>query len=805
MTRRIATALLFTLSAYGATAAKGPRELRIDPKVAYIHGPGNLHSLLVTAVYDDGTERDVSAQTSIQADVSGVVRQTSPVIFEAEREGIAKLRAEFGGLHAESVILVRPKRSLRVDFTLDVAPIFSKMGCNNTNCHGSIKGQKGFKLSLFGYDPDADYRAIVEDSGGRRIDRGHPEKSLLLLKPTFAEPHGGGQILAKDPANHEYSTILNWILAGVPQSAAGSPRMTSMEVFPKTFRVLYGPDQRQRIVVVGHYSDGSQEDISRMVRYTTGHDTITVSANGEIKGEKDGQGTVLIRSLGQAAAVQIGVAFGKELPKSSLRPVNFVDELVFDKLARMRIEPSAEASDAEFARRVFLDVIGLTPTAEEARRFLGNRAPDKRARLIDSLLERPEFADFWAMKWGDLFASNVFTVVDGTAHLQDWLREAFRTNKPYDRFVREVLTATGSTWDVGAVNFSSRPPEDLTTLTAQTFLGLSIECARCHDHPSENWKREDFIGLTAFFSQVRGKGRRPPPTEDIRYLAFDQEYRHPETKQVVRPRFLEGGEPVIRPLVDRRSVLADWVTSPANPWFARATVNRFWRQLMERGLVEPPDDFRSTNPATNPRLLDRLAEDFVAHGFDLRHLMRTILNSKTYQLSSLPAARNRSDDIQYSRYYLRRLTAEQLLDSIVQITGVPEKFLAYYPGARSVNLADSGIPSPFLDMYDRPKRDAAKCERNENVSLRQAMNMIAGDTVNRKVRSDSGTLAVMIRDAKKDEEIVEHFYLSALSRYPTAEERDLCLTGIGRAPTRTRGLQNMLWALLNTNEFLYNH
>src|SRR5439155_4047078 len=269
------------------------------------------------------------------------------------------------------------------------------------------------------------------------------------------------------------------------------------------------------------------------------------------------------------------------------------------------------------------------------------------------------------------------------------------------------------------------------------FLGLSIECARCHDHPSEKWKREDFITLTAFFSQLRSKGRRPPPTEDIRYLAFDQEYRHPETKQVVRPRFLEGGEPVIRPLVDRRSVLADWITAPANPWFARATVNRFWRQLMERGLVEPVDDFRSTNPATNPQLLDRLAQDFIGHGYDLRHLLRTILNSKTYQLSSAPLPGNRDDDIQYSRYYLRRLTAEQLLDSIVQITGVPEKFLAYYPGVRSVNLADSGVPSPFLDMYDRPKRDAAKCERNENVSLRQAMNMIAGDTVNRKVRSDS--------------------------------------------------------------------
>lgn len=802
---RPAAVLLIAMAACGSAVARTPVSVRIDPDVAYIHGAGNSHSLLVTAVYDDGTEGDISDDAAISTDVQGVVSQTAPAVFQASREGIVRVRAEYAGLKAESVILVRPKRSLRVDFALDVAPIFSKLGCNNTNCHGSIKGQKGFKLSLFGYDPDADYKAIVEDSAGRRVNKMDPEQSLLLRKPTFTEPHGGGKLLSKDPQNHEYSTILNWLRAGAPRSASGSPRLTGMEVFPKTFRVLYGAKAKQRIVVVGHYSDGSQEDITRMVRYTTASEAIAVSGQGEVTSEKNGQGTILIRSLGQTAAVQVGVALGSEVARASVKPANYVDELVFKRLARMRIEPSTGATDAEFLRRVYLDVTGLSPTVEEARHFLNDETPNKRALLIDRLLASPEYADFWANKWGDLFASNVFTVVDGTAHLQDWLRDAFRTNKPYNQFVKEVLTATGSTWDVGAVNFSSRPPEDLATLTAQAFLGISIECARCHDHPSERWKREDFIGLAAFFSQVSGKGRRPPPTEVIRYLVFDQEYRHPETKQVVRPRFLEGGEAVIRPLTDRRSVLADWITSPGNPWFARATVNRFWRQLMGRGLVEPTDDFRSTNPATNPELLDRLAADFVEHGFDLRHLMRTILNSKTYQLSSVPTDSNRDDDAQYGRYYLRRLTAEQLLDSLVRITGVPEKFLAYYPGARSVNLADTGIPSPFLDMYDRPKRDAAKCERNQSVSLRQAMNMIAGDTVNNKIRSEAGTLAAMIRDGKKDDEIIEYFYLAALSRFPAPEERDLCLTGIGRAPNRVRGLQNVVWALLNSNEFLYNH
>ncbi len=747
MTMRYAALLLAPIFVSVASAVPAVREIRMEPKVAYIHGPGHRHALLVTAVYDDGSERDVSAEASLHTDVPDVVRAAGPAIYEAEREGIARLLAEFAGKRAESVIVVRPKRSLRIDFALDVAPVFSKLGCNNTNCHGSIKGQKGFKLSLFGYEPDADYRAIVEDSGGRRIDRAHPDKSLLLLKPTFTVPHGGGLILKKDAANQDYSTLLSWIEAGAPRSAAGSPRLTRMEVFPNRFRVLSGKGEKQRIVVVGHYSDGSEEDISRSVRYTAGDDTIAVSPEGEIRGRKNGQATVLIRSLGQVAAVQVGVAFGDAAAGPGLAPANFIDELVFERLARMRIQPSALATDSEFIRRAYLDVIGLLPTVEEAKEFLADSSSDKRARLIDRLLARQDCADFWAMKWGDLFASNVFTVVDGTAYLQDWLREAFAANKPYDEFVRQVLTATGSTWDVGAVNFSLRPPEDLATLTAQTLLGLSIECARCHDHPSEKWKREDFISLT----------------------------------------------------------LADWIASPENPWFARATVNRFWRQLLGRGLVEPVDDFRSTNPATNTELLDRLAQDFIAHRFDVKHLLRTILNSRTYQLSSLPAAGNSGDQMLYSRYYLRRLSAEQLLDSLVEVTGVPEKFLAYYPGMRAVNVADPGIPSPFVDMYDRPKRDAAKCERNESVSLRQAMNMVAGETVNRKIRSDSGTLAALVKAGRSDDEVIEHFYLAALARRPSAQEKDACLTALGRAPSRLRGLQNVMWALLNCNEFLFNH
>jgi len=792
---------LFTALCSGAQL----RELQIAPQVAYIHGSGGQHHLLFTAVYDDGSERDVTEQVKLTFD-SDVLEAAPSGQIKALKEGIAKVKAEFDGQHAESVVIVQPKRTENIDFTHDVAPIFTRMGCNNTNCHGSINGQKGFKLSLFGYDPDADYRAVVEASGGRRVNRTDPENSLILLKPTFSVPHGGGHILQKDISTYEYSTLLNWLRAGTPQSAPSTPRLVRMDVYPTDFRVLKAAGARQHIVVVGTYSDGSQEDITRRVRYTSNNEeAVPVNLEGEVEAKRNGQGTIVVRALGLVAALQVGVTLNAPAVASTVQPANFIDKLVFQKLAKMNIEASTESTDAEFLRRVYLDVVGLVPPPEEVRQFLADQSPDKRAKLIDRLLESRDFADFWGMKWAELMASNVFTVNDGTAYFQDWLRDAFAANKPYDEFVRQILTASGSTWDNGAVNFYSRPAEDLTTLAATAFLGVGIECARCHDHPFGVWKRDDFIGLTAFFAQVRGKGRRPPPVEAIYYVSFDQEYRHPETKQVIRPRFLDGTEPAIRPLQDRRKLLADWITSPQNPWFARATVNRFWRQLMGKGLVDPVDDFRPTNPPTNPALLDALATDFTAHHYDVRHLLRTILNTRTYQLSSIPKPANRDDEIDYSRYYMRRLTAEQMLDSVVEITGVPEKFLAYYPGVRAVNLADGGVPSSFLDMYDRPKRDAAKCERNENISLRQAMNMMAGDTVNQKIRSDHGKLAQMIAQGRTEDQIVEHFYLAALGRYPTVHEKEMCHTAGARAPTERAGLENVVWALLDGNEFIYNH
>ena len=796
---------MIPLQASSPTAFEA-EQLIIEPDVAFIRGVGSTHTLLFTAIDSEGSRLDVTPDVLVTVDAPDVVRGTSPGTFQARKFGFAKLRAVYRDLRAEAAVIVQPRRSSRVDFATEVAPIFSQRGCNNTNCHGALNGQSGFKLSLFGYDPDADFDAIVHHSEGRRIDRDRPDESLLLMKPTFEISHGGGHLIRRE--SFDYQTLVDWIRDGAPKHAGDVARLQRIQVYPDNFTVLEGPGAIQQIVVVGHYTDGSQQDLTQRVRYSTEtNEVLEVSQEGKVTARSAGEETVLVRTLGHVQALRMGVTATGLAKSQPIEPANFIDELVFDKLGKLNVPYSNLSTDAEFIRRVYLDTIGIVPTAEETRRFLHDPSDDRRARLVDALLKRPEYAEFWAVKWGDLFANSVLTSSDGTAYLQDWLRRAFEENMPYDEFVTRILTSTGSTWEVGAVNFFSRSIEDVTTLASQAFLGLGIECARCHDHPSAEWTREDFLSMAAFFSQVTGKGRRPPPVESIRYIEYDKEFRHPETKQVVRPRFLDGSEPLIRPLEDRRAVLARWMTSKDNPWFARATVNRFWNQFMGRPLVDPVDDFRSSNPATNEALLNRLAGDFVENGYDLHHLIRTIANSNTYQLSSVPEPGNRSDEINYSRYYLKRLTAEQLIDSIVQITGVPQDYLGYYPGARAVNLADPGVPSAFLDMFDRPKRDAAKCERNESVSLRQAMHLLVGDTLNEKIRAsaESGELARLLRDGKSDGEIVEHLYLTALSRLPEPNERDDCRTVISRAKDRSTGLQNVLWALVSTNEFLYNH
>jgi hypothetical protein len=555
---------------------------------------------------------DLTREAAFSTSEPDVVKLEGRGSVVSLRDGIARITAKVGSLAADAAVVVTPSRSKSWQFDTDIAPIFSKLGCNNNSCHGALNGQNGFKLSLFGYDPRADYEAVVNPLSAQRINRATPEKSLILTKPTFMTPHGGGKLIAKDSL--EYTTILQWIRDGSPLGASAGPKLLSVQALPGGFRVLESASQQQQIAVMGTYSDGSRVDLTSMVRYTSSDEAIaTVSASGRVTPKRNGEITVLVRTLGQVDAMRIAVALRPEAPASAAAPPvrSFIDEAIFSKLRQVKMAPSALSTDAQFVRRVYLDLIGTLPTPEEALAFLNDRDPKKRDRLIDELLDRPEYAQFWALKWGDLFMIRDIYNMNNSPYAHEYFRQNFAQDRPYAEVAREMLTGVGALAEVGPNNFYSRedrrPPEEYATLVSQTLLGVSLECARCHDHPKEKWKRDDFLGIAAFFSQVKMKERNGyRPFEGFVVLNYTGEFKHPQSRQVIRPRLLDGTEPMIGPMMDRRELLAQWITASSNPFFARATVNRVWKQLFGKGIVDPADDFRVTNPPSNSALLDRL-------------------------------------------------------------------------------------------------------------------------------------------------------------------------------------------------------
>ena len=796
--------------AHLTTSAPEGRVVRIvvEPSSVFLSGASTRQSLIVSGERSDGSVVDLTSGARFSSDDPRIAAAEQAAGVRAVGKGATYVRARAAGLDGKAFIVVRDagEKPRPFSFANDVAPIFSHIGCNASSCHGALRGQNGFKLSLFGYDPDADYEAIAVNAGGRRIDRSDPEKSLVLLKPTFAVKHGGGYVLEK--GSREYNVLKNWIAQGAPKGEANAARLVRLDVYPREQRVLTRPGRTQRLVVVGRFSDGTEVDMTREVKYVSNDPSVAaVNVEGIVTPGRDGETAIMVRSLGAVGVARIGVVLRPPAPDyPRLRANNFIDDLVFGKLARLHIVPSPLCTDADFLRRASLDLTGTLPRADEVKRFLADRASDKRSRLVEDLLQRPEYADFWSMKLGDLLTNTPQFLYNGTTYFQAWLRDALAGNMPFDRFARELLTASGGTYEALPTNFYTvqKKPEDMATFTSQVFLGVSLECARCHDHPSENWKRDDFLGLAAFFSQVKFKGG---PRNNERYLYVDPEleFKHPDSKQPVRAKFLGGSWVEFRPGEDRRARLAEWLTSPSNPYFARAAVNRIWRELMGRGIVDPPDDFRVTNPPTNPELLDRLAADFAAHGFDLRHLMRQILISSAYQLSARPNQTNRDDKIGFSRRYARRLTAEQLLDAVSQVTEVPESFPYFYPGKRAIELADPIVDSYFLTIFDRPSRENATCTRKQSTSLTQLLDLVGGETLNAKIRNERGVLGRLLQAGRTNEEIVEHLYLAALSRHPTPEETAAVLEGVTKARSRKEGLEDALWALLNSKEFLYNH
>ena len=771
----------------------------------------------MTAIDAGGNESDVTHRSEITSSDEEVVAVDALAgLLTARNPGRAEVRVRFETLSAENVVEVRERASeMSVSFSPDIVSILTLKGCNGSSCHGSPVGQAGFKLSLFGYDTVADHTMIVAEGGGRRVDLAHPEQSLLLRKPTFATAHGGGRLM--DSNSDEYESILTWLSQGASFDPRGV-QLERLELYPAE-RVLAGTGTRQRLVAVGRLSDGSSRDMTREVRYFSENDAVAaVSSQGLLSSTGPGLATVMARAMGKVATSQIGVVEGLAGSGfSSPEPRNFIDAAVFAKLRQMNVAPSDPASDREFVRRVYLDAIGLLPTPAEVGAFMDDRRPDKRSRLIDSLLERPEHASHWTVKFEDWFRNcQLHSQGRSMGVFKDWVRGWLAEDRPYDEFVRTLLTSTGDTMLNPGANFW-HPATDfmlkefsvtkVTPTVSRLFLGVRMECAECHNHPLENFTQDDFYGLAAFFARLRvkhgyGEYRR------TWYLDEAGEVEHPVSKTKVAPKFLGGDIPSIPETVDRRTVLADWIIAPENPYFARATVNRVWHQYFGRGIVEPYDDFRSTNRPSNPELLDGLAEFFVESGFRLRPLHRLILNSRTYQLSSQSDRPGPLDHPLFARYMPRKLQAEVLLDAIGQVTGRPHEFKGYPRGTLAKDIYVPDGPDYFLVTFGLPRRDILK-DRVPVPTLSQALNLMNGEAVREKVEAEDNILGEALGRGLSDEQVTAEIFQRAYARPPDRTDigRIAAFVASERAAgrDRRRAFENVLWAVLNSKEFQLNH
>ncbi len=714
--------------------------------------------------------------------------------------------------------IARAESPRPVDFRTDVIAALSHAGCNSGACHGSPMGKNGFRLSLRGFDPDVDFNSLTRGELGRRVDRLQPANSLFLLKGTGSVPHQGGvRLKAGEPA---YEMLARWVAEGCKDS--GPALLEKLEVTPEKLRLASDAPTKQ-LAVRAHFKTGEVRDVTDLAVFSVNTaGAATVSPGGFVTFNRTGDAAILVRYLDQIRSARLQyVRTDPSFVFTSLPPANEIDRLVFVKQKELQLNPAQLASDAVFLRRVYLDTIGVLPTADEARSFLDSKEANKRSKLIDSLLEREEYASFWALKWADVLRGSPTTISERGVHsFHRYLVKTIATDKPMDQFARELLTGLGNTLNKPAANFYriSRTPEDSAEAFAQLFLGVRVQCAKCHNHPFESITQTDYYGLSAYFAQVQFKGAKFGLDDEIVYLQPGREVQHPTTRKKQDPVAFGVPAGVLAPDEDRREKLADWLTRADNRFFAPSIVNRVWYHLLGRGIVEPVDDFRDTNPPSNPDLLDALAKDFVKNGYRLKSLMRNILNSHTYQLASVGSSvanatgsSKQSDfaadpDRYFTKAAIRMLSAEQILDAISAATGVPETFKGYPAGTRALELAEGGVNHPFLQAFSKPVRDVScECAREDDPSLPQMLHLLNNKGMLTKVSSPHSRLASALREKKNDAALIEQIYLATLSRRPTAGEITIATRHIEKLGDRVQGLQDLQYALFNLGEFLLRH
>jgi hypothetical protein len=792
-----------------------PTRLDAAPANVTLTGGRATQQMVVTGRYADGSVRDLTPFVNWKLAEAGVVEITDGFL-SAKKAGSTQLVAEAGKQKITIPITVLGfDKPDQVSFRHQVVAALNVGGCNAGACHGTPSGKNGFRLSLRGYDPAQDYLQLTRDVLGRRTDRLNPFASLLLQKGLGRVPHEGGARFGADGV--AVQMMSGWLAEGMRDDPTNLPSLKKIEVLPGS-RVLNAPARWQQLAVLAHFSDGSVRDVTRLTVFSSSEPGVAdVTPNGLVEFKQAGEVAILCRYLEEMQALRLTYLEPRDGFVWNKPPeANFIDKFVFAKLKQMSIPPSGLCTDEEFVRRAYLDACGLLPTPDEAKKFLDDKSANKRAKLIDALLDRPEFSDFWALKWADVFRSSRKTIQLKGAHaFQQWLRDRFIANAPFDSIVHDIITSNGNTYSSPPANYYriAKDPQNLAETTAQLFFGVRMQCAKCHNHPFERWTQDDYYSMAAWFARIKVKAdttmpgaTKQAPLAEIVFSARDGEITQPRSGKVMAPKFLGGKIPAIAPGTDRRDVFADWLTDAANPFFAKSVANRVWFHLNGKGIVDPVDDFRESNPSCNDELLEALAKDFAGNKYDMRKLIRTIMNSRTYQLSAQPNDINKDDGKYFSHAITKQLTAEQLLDALCDVTGLPEKFTGLPLGTRAIQLPDGEVNHPFLKAFGQPARElVCECERESDSNLGQALQLINGPTINEKIRNPGNRLGKLMTAKKADRDILDELYLVTLSRLPTDAERTPALSHVGRNSDKRRAWEDVLWALLNTREFLFRH
>jgi hypothetical protein len=786
----------------------GLERLEVQPERFELRSPRDAARVLVTGHFADGRVVDLTRDARVGTADASVAEFREGAVYPTG-DGQCELEVQAANQKVVVPIVVDGfSRPAPVSFRTETVAALTRQGCNSGGCHGAPSGKGGFSLSLQAYDHALDEFSLTRAESARRVNPIEPAQSLLLLKPTMVVAHRGG--LQLRTTDYAYDVLLKWIAEGARVDEPQGKRCVQLELLPASGRVLTSPNRMQQIIARAHFDDGTVRDVTRLTKFTSSNEALaSIDGGGLLLGHGRGQVAVMARFLDQLVSTQFTLVEpvdGFQWPDTPEH--NFIDQLVHEKLRQLQYQPAEACSDADFVRRVSLDVIGRLPTLAEQDEFLHDRGADRRLRLIDRLLASDEYADFWALKWADLLRLRTSDVGETGVHkFHRWLVDAFARNTPFDQFARTLMTAQGSTYDNPPANYyrACNDPIKAAETTAQLFLGSRIQCAKCHNHPFENWTQDNFYGLTAFFNRVdRKPGNRVD--EEIVFVARGGEVQQPRTGQVMKP-WLPGVGVVDHPATaDRRQDFAAWLTSPGNPLFAKVAVNRIWAELMGQGIVDPVDDFRQSNPPSIPALLDKLAQEFEEHGYDQKHIVRTILASRAYQRSSQASPKNQDDTRFFSHAKMRLLTAEQLLDAVCQVTQVNESFAGLPAGTCARQVPSPDFQNEFLATFGRPARlTACACERGSRATLAQVIELFNGALISQKLSNEQNRFRRMLDEGRPHEEVVTLLYRTAVCRPPSESELAAAMEHMARGASPAAGFEDVCWALFNTDEFLTQH